>query len=168
MLYKTFKEGTLKVLLVPNLTNTTLASGDDTFELYMLEFTLWMLWFKLDLWHFQNCSVKYMCGVCTKIAFSSWFNPCYSGIWRWHICTIHVIVHLTIGLNKVRPMTQYFCFVLDSQGKSAQTLLVLNNLSNLTLASADDRLCYWTFGLLDFWTFRLFMTAQLSLTFWTF
>ena len=63
-------------------------------------------------------------------------------------------------MNKVRPLTQYFCFVLDIQGKSAQKLLVENNLSNLTLASADDRLCYWTF--------RLFMTAQLSLTFWTF
>ena len=47
-------------------------------------------------------------------------------------------------------MTQYFRFVLDSQGKSAQKLLVEDNLSNLTLASADDRLCYWTFGLLDF------------------
>ena len=42
------------------------------------------------------------------------------------------------------------CYVLDIQGKSAQKLLVENNLSNLTLASADDRLCYWTSGLLDF------------------
>ena len=30
-------------------------------------------------------------------------------------------------------------------------MLVDDNLSNLTLASADDRLCYWTFGLLDFY-----------------
>ena len=116
----------------------------------MLEFTLWMLLLKLDLWIFQNSFVKYLCGVCTKKALSSWFNPCYSGIWRWHICIINVIVHLTICVNKVRPLTQYFFVVLDIQGMSAQKLLVENNLSNLTLASADDRLCYLPFELLDF------------------
>ena len=150
---------------MPNLTNTTLASSNDTFKLCMLVFTSSMVWLKLDLWHFQKCSVKYMCGVCRKIAFSSWFNPCYSGIWRWHICTIHVIVHLKTGLNKVRLFTQYFCFVLDVQGKSEQKLLVEDKLSNLTLASADDKICYWTFWLLNL---RLFMTAQLCLKFWTF
>ena len=62
-------------------------------------------------------------------------------------------------------MTQYFCFVLDVQGRSEQKLLVEDMLSNLTLASADDKLCYWTFGLLKF---RLFMTAQLSLKVWAF
>ena len=100
-----------------------------------------------------------------KKTFSSWFNSCYSVIWRWHNCTIHVIVHLTIGLNKVIPLTQYFCFVLYVQGKSAKKLLVEDKLSNLTLASADDKLCYWTFGLFNF---RLFMPAQLSLKFFTF
>ena len=82
---------------VPNLTNTTPASGDDTFKLNMLEFTSWMAWLKLDLWHFQKCSVKYLCGICRKVDFIFWFNLCYSGIWQWHICTIHVIVHLKIG-----------------------------------------------------------------------
>ena len=151
--------------MVPNLPNTTLASGDDTFKLYKLEFTSWMVLMKLDLWDFQNCSVKYMFGVCRKIDFSSWFNPCYSSIWQRHICTIHVIVHFKICLNKVRLLTQYFCFVLDVKRRSEQKLLAEDMLSNLTLASADDKICYWTFWLLNL---RLFMTAQLCLKFWTF
>ena len=73
----------------------------------------------------------------------------YISLWNMD-CIIHVLVHLTICVKKVRPLTQYFCFVLDIQGKSAQKLLVENNLSNLTLESADDRLCNWTFGLLNF------------------
>ena len=154
---------TSKKFLVSNLTNTTLASGNDTFKLYMLVFTSWMVWLKLDL-----CSVKYMYGVCRKRAFSSWFNPCYSGIWRWHFCTIHVIVPLKIGLNKLRLLTQYFSFVLYVQGKSEQKLFVEDKLSNLTLASADDKYfirlfdfwtldflwlhsCLWNFGLIDLW-----------------
>ena len=130
--------------------NLTLASGNDTFKLYMLEFTSWMVWLKWDLWQFQTCFVKYMCGVYRKIAASSLFNPCYSGIWRWHICTIHFIVHLKIGLNNVRHLTQYFCFVLDVQGKSAQKLLVEDKFQILLW---HLQMTNYGIELLEFWTF---------------
>ena len=85
------------------------------------------------------------------LAMTHLYYPCYSSSQNWS--------------EQGQTLTQYFCFVLDVQGKSEQKLLVEDKLSNLTLASADDKICYLTFKLL---ILRLFMTAHLSLKFWTF
>ena len=72
----------------------------------------------------------------------------------WHLAMTHLYYPCYSSPRNLCEQGQtfdiIFFFVLDIQGMSAQKLLVENNLSNLTLASADDRLCYWTFGLLDF------------------